>query len=246
MSFFCSSSPGFLLWTHCGLPEGECGCQEAQGEGNREPLPSLVTRVIWGFGALTYKSVLMGKGHMSQLHQQNWCHTVELGLWMQAWEGAHGLEFKQEAASRGDEDETEPAGDHRSISLPNRRNGFAALDLLNKQLAQKSKLWSAIYNEKAEVCYEGKEFCTQIWFLAFSTPLTSSSRGACRQWWERDGEIKNWDSGISLLNTKAFLSSTEVGWRWHIPLWIWTSLGHFCTLVLSACYVNSYITCLMI
>lgn len=74
-------------------------CLEASGvakrlreERNSEPLQSLVTRTIWGFGALTYKSVLMGKRHMSQFHQQSWCHTVELGLWMQAWEGAHGLE----------------------------------------------------------------------------------------------------------------------------------------------------------
>lgn len=51
--------------------------------------------------------------------------------------GSPWVEMQQEAAAREDEDETKPAGDHRSGSLPNRRNGFAALDLLNPQLAQK-------------------------------------------------------------------------------------------------------------
>lgn len=80
---------------------------------------------------------------------------------MQAWQGAHGLQFSRKLLQREDEDETEPAGDHRSGSLPKRRNGFSALDLLNTQPAQK-RLSSAIYNKKAEVSYEGKEFCTQI------------------------------------------------------------------------------------
>lgn len=109
----------------------------------------------------------------------------------QAWKGAHGLEFKQEAAANGDEDETEPAGDHRSVSLPNRRNGFAAFDLLNKQLAQKGS--NLLYTmRRLRSAMRGKSSALRSdEFWLFLHPLPLLAGGTCRESWERDGEIKN-------------------------------------------------------
>lgn len=145
-------------------------------ERSRESLQSLVPGVIWGFGALTYKCALMGKGHMShmsQLHQQSWGHTAGLSLWMEAWEGAHGLEcsrkmLQEEMGMRLNLLET--------TGLAPYPTEMALLLLISWTLSLPKRLSSAIYNEKAGVCYEGKEFCTHFWWiLAFSTLFTSSS-----------------------------------------------------------------------
>lgn len=58
--------------------------------------------------------------------------SLDAGMGGSPWFG-----MQQEAAARGDENESEPAEDHGSGSLSNRRNAFAALNLLNMHLGQK-------------------------------------------------------------------------------------------------------------
>lgn len=99
----------------------------------------------------------MGKGHTSaELMSHSGAGPLDAGMGGSPWVG-----MQKEAAARGDKDETKPAGHHRSGSLPNRRNGFAALDLLNTQLTQKGS--HLLYTmRRLRSSMKEKSFQTQI------------------------------------------------------------------------------------
>lgn len=154
----------------------------------------------------------------------------------------------QEAAARGDEAEAQPAGDHRSNPNTTWEMALLLCDFLNTQLAQRGSHLSYIMG-RLRSHMRGKSSPLRFeknWVFLHPSPLPAN--GTCRESWERAGGMRNRDtySGISSLNPKAFLSSFQTVWRWHITLWIWNSLGNLHVLLLPACYVNSYITCLMI
>lgn len=166
-------------------------CQEALGGKEQRTSPVTCHWCGLRFWCLHLQICSLGqRAHISappaELMSHSGAGPLDAGTGGSPWGG-----MQQEAAARGDEDETKPAGDHRSGSLPNRRNGFAALDLLNTQLAQKgSHLLYAMRRLRSSMREKSFELRSDK-FRLFLHPSPLPAGGTCRESWERDGEMKN-------------------------------------------------------